>query len=155
MPGVAGTAAGRAGPRKPPSPTRHTPPARASQNASAQSTTLAPQSQVLDSYPRLDVLVNNVGGFWAHRHLTADGLERTFALNRLAPFLLTSLLVDRLTAGAPARIVTVFRRPRPGAASTSMICGASGTTPPSADQPVLGAQIRWFWACGDAAGGWL
>src|SRR5256886_16704752 len=37
----------------------------------------------------------------------ADGLERTFALNRLAPFLLTSLLLDRLTASAPARIVTV------------------------------------------------
>jgi NAD(P)-dependent dehydrogenase (short-subunit alcohol dehydrogenase family) len=59
------------------------------------------------TYPRLDVLVNNVGGFWAHRHLTADGLERTFALNHLAPFLLTSLLLDRLTASAPARIVTV------------------------------------------------
>jgi retinol dehydrogenase-14 len=64
-------------------------------------------AQVLDTYPRLDVLVNNVGGFWAHRHVTADGLERTFALNHLAPFLLTSLLLDRLTAGAPARIVTV------------------------------------------------
>ena len=63
--------------------------------------------QVADTYPRLDVLVNNVGGFWAHRHLTADGLERTFALNHLAPFLLTSLLLDRLTASAPARIVTV------------------------------------------------
>ena len=61
----------------------------------------------LDTYPRLDVLVNNVGGFWAHRHPTADGLERTFALNHLAPFLLTSLLLDRLTASAPARIVTV------------------------------------------------
>jgi retinol dehydrogenase 14 len=64
-------------------------------------------AQVLDSYPRLDVLVNNVGGFWAHRHVTADGLERTFALNHLAPFLLTSLLLGRLTASAPARIVTV------------------------------------------------
>src|SRR5437667_3797268 len=62
---------------------------------------------VLDAYPRLDVLVNNVGGFWAHRHLTADGLERTFALNHLAPFLLTGLLLGRLTASAPARIVTV------------------------------------------------
>jgi retinol dehydrogenase 14 len=62
---------------------------------------------VLDDYPRLDVLVNNVGGFWAHRHLTADGLEHTFALNYLAPFLLTNLLLDRLTASAPARIVTV------------------------------------------------
>jgi retinol dehydrogenase 14 len=53
------------------------------------------------------VLVNNAGGFWAHRHVTADGLEHTFALNHLAPFLLTSLLLDRLTASAPARIVTV------------------------------------------------
>ena len=64
-------------------------------------------AQVLDTYPRLDVLVNNVGGFWAHRHVTADGLEHTFALNHLAPFLLTSLLLDRLTASAPARILTV------------------------------------------------
>jgi retinol dehydrogenase 14 len=62
---------------------------------------------VLDAYPRLDVLVNNVGGFWAHRHTTAEGLERTFALNHLAPFLLTSLLLDRLKASAPARVVTV------------------------------------------------
>jgi retinol dehydrogenase 14 len=64
-------------------------------------------AQVAGAYPRLDVLVNNVGGFWAHRRLTADGLERTFALNHLAPFLLTSLLLDRLTASAPARVVTV------------------------------------------------
>src|SRR5437870_9405371 len=64
-------------------------------------------SEVLGRYPRLDVLVNNVGGFWAHRHVTADGLEHTFALNHLAPFLLTNLLLDRLVASAPARIVTV------------------------------------------------
>ncbi len=64
-------------------------------------------AEVLAAYPRLDVLLNNVGGFWAHRHVTTDGLERTFALNHLAPFLLTNLLLDRLTAGAPARIVTV------------------------------------------------
>ena len=62
---------------------------------------------VLDAYPRLDVLVNNVGGFWAHQHTTADGLERTFALNHLAPFLLTNLLLNRLRASAPARIVNV------------------------------------------------
>src|SRR6266566_1290957 len=64
-------------------------------------------AQVADTYPRLDVLVNNVGGFWAHRHVTADGLERTFALNHLAAFLLTNLLLDRLKSSAPARIVTV------------------------------------------------
>jgi len=63
--------------------------------------------EVLDRYPRLDVLVNNVGGFWAHRRVTADGLEHTFALNHLAAFLLTNLLLDRLKASAPARIVTV------------------------------------------------
>jgi NAD(P)-dependent dehydrogenase (short-subunit alcohol dehydrogenase family) len=63
--------------------------------------------EVLAAYRRLDVLLNNVGGFWAHRHATADGLERTFALNHLAPFLLTNLLLERLTASEPARIVIV------------------------------------------------
>jgi NAD(P)-dependent dehydrogenase (short-subunit alcohol dehydrogenase family) len=64
-------------------------------------------NEVLAAYPRLDVLLNNVGGFWAHRHVTADGLEHTFALNHLAPFLLTNLLLERLIASTPARIVTV------------------------------------------------
>jgi retinol dehydrogenase-14 len=63
--------------------------------------------EVLATYPRLDVLLNNVGGYWAHRRVTADGHEHTFALNHLAPFLLTSLLLDWLRASAPARIVTV------------------------------------------------
>ena len=62
---------------------------------------------VLARYRRLDVLVNNVGGFWGTRHVTADGLEHTFAVNHLAPFLLTNFLLDRLKASAPARIVTV------------------------------------------------
>jgi retinol dehydrogenase-14 len=62
---------------------------------------------VLEAYPRLDVLVNNVGGFWEHRHVTADGLERTFAVNHLAPFLLTELLRERLIASGSARVVTV------------------------------------------------
>ncbi len=64
-------------------------------------------NEVLASYSRLDVLVNNVGGYWATRHTTADGLERTFAVNHLAPFLLTNLLLDRLRISAPARVVTV------------------------------------------------
>ncbi|MGV1008686.1 MAG: SDR family oxidoreductase [Dermatophilaceae bacterium] len=59
------------------------------------------------TYPRLDVLVNNVGGHWATRHVTADGLEHTFAVNHLAPFLLTTLLLDLLRASAPSRVVTV------------------------------------------------
>jgi len=64
-------------------------------------------AEVLNAYPRLDVLINNVGGSWATRHVTADGLEHTFALNHLAAFLLTNLLLDRLKSSAPARIVTV------------------------------------------------
>ena len=64
-------------------------------------------AEVQERYPRLDVLVNNVGGFWAHRHVTEDGLELTFALNHLAPFLLTNLLIEGLVAQGDARIVTV------------------------------------------------
>ena len=64
-------------------------------------------AEVLATYPRIHVLLNNVGGFWSHRHVTADGLEHTFALNHLAPFLLTSLLAERLIASAPSRVVTV------------------------------------------------
>jgi retinol dehydrogenase-14 len=51
--------------------------------------------------------VNNVGGSWAHRRVTADGLEHTFALNHLAAFLFTHELRDLLVASAPARVVTV------------------------------------------------
>lgn len=76
-------------------------------DVSAQAEVRRLAGEVLDHYPRLDVLVNNVGGFWATRHTTADGLEHTFAVNHLAPFLLTHLLLDRLKASAPARIVTV------------------------------------------------
>ena len=64
-------------------------------------------AEVLDAYPRLDVLVNNVGGFWATRHVAADGLEHTFAVNHLAGFLLTNLLLGRLADQGPARVVTV------------------------------------------------
>lgn len=63
--------------------------------------------ELLQRLYRIDVLVNNVGGYWNSRHVTADGLEHTFALNHLAPFLLTNLLLDRLKQSAPARVVTV------------------------------------------------
>lgn len=58
-------------------------------------------------YDRLHVLVNNVGGIFAQRQVTSEGLEMTFALNHLSYFLLTSLLLDILKASAPARIVNV------------------------------------------------
>ena len=63
--------------------------------------------EVLARCRRLDVLENHVGGYWNTRHITADGLERTFALNHLASFLLTNLLLGRLTQSGPARVVTV------------------------------------------------
>jgi NAD(P)-dependent dehydrogenase (short-subunit alcohol dehydrogenase family) len=57
--------------------------------------------------PRLDVLVNNAGLMRSERSVTVDGYEATFAINHLGPFLLTNLLLDRLTASAPARVVNV------------------------------------------------
>jgi retinol dehydrogenase-14 len=74
---------------------------------SSQSEVRRLADEVLQTYPRIDVLVNNVGGYWNTRHVTADGLERTFALNHLAPFLMTNLLLDRLKQSAPSRVVTV------------------------------------------------
>lgn len=63
--------------------------------------------EALKTLPRIDVLINNAGGYWNTRHLTVDGIEHTFALNHLAPFLLTNLLLDRLKQSGPARVVTV------------------------------------------------
>ena len=63
--------------------------------------------RVLDTCPRLDVLVNNAGIAVRSRDLSADGYESTLAVNHLAPFLLTNLLLHRLRASAPARIVNV------------------------------------------------
>src|SRR5918997_5893140 len=60
-----------------------------------------------EAYPRLDVLINNAGVFRSERITTADGIEETFAVNHLAYFLLTNLLLDTLEAGAPSRIVNV------------------------------------------------
>jgi len=56
---------------------------------------------------RIDVLINNAGLVLGERRITPDGLEHVFALNYLAPFLLTNLLLPKLTASAPARVVTV------------------------------------------------
>jgi retinol dehydrogenase-14 len=58
-------------------------------------------------YPRLHVLINNAGLNISRRILTADGIETTFAVNYLAPFLLTHLLLERLKASAPARVINL------------------------------------------------
>lgn len=64
-------------------------------------------AELLEAHPRIDVLVNNAGLMTPRRERSADGYELTFAVNHLAPFLLTNLLLDRLKEWAPARVVTV------------------------------------------------
>jgi retinol dehydrogenase 14 len=64
-------------------------------------------TDLLAALPQIDVLVNNAGGYWNTRHITADGLERTFAVNYLAPFLLTALLLSRIRHSSDGRIVNV------------------------------------------------
>jgi len=63
--------------------------------------------EVLRDVPTLHMLINNAGSVFAKRTLTADGIEATFAVNHLAPFLLTQQLLPRLIESAPARIITV------------------------------------------------
>ena len=72
-------------------------------------------AEVLARYPRLDVLVNNAGAMYGERQLTTDGIELTWAVNHLAPFLLTTLLLDRLKESAPARIITTASEAHHGA----------------------------------------
>ncbi len=67
-------------------------------------------------YDRLHVLVNNAGALFTTYRESVDGIEMTFALNHLAYFLLTNLLLDRLIAGAPARIVNVSSDAHQGSA---------------------------------------
>jgi retinol dehydrogenase 12 len=66
--------------------------------------------QFVEEHPRLDVLVNNAGAIYHERQVSAEGIEMTLALNHLNYFLLTGLLLDRLRAAAPARIVNVASR---------------------------------------------
>jgi NAD(P)-dependent dehydrogenase (short-subunit alcohol dehydrogenase family) len=62
---------------------------------------------LLDDWPRIDVLINNAALVLQRREETVDGYEKVFAVNHLAPYLLTRLLLDRVVASAPARIINV------------------------------------------------
>ncbi len=64
-------------------------------------------ADIIARYDRLHVLINNAGMILLQRQLSEDGLEMSFAVNYLAPFLLTNLLLDLLKRSAPARIVNV------------------------------------------------
>jgi retinol dehydrogenase 12 len=63
--------------------------------------------QFKERYHRLDVLVNNAGGYFVKHQLSPDGIELSLAINHLSYFLLTNLLVDLLKASAPSRVVSV------------------------------------------------
>lgn len=67
-------------------------------------------AQALDAEPRIDVLVNNIGISLSRQQKTEDGNDAMLQVNHLSPFLLTGLLLDRLKASAPARIVNVASR---------------------------------------------
>lgn len=63
-------------------------------------------AELLERYPRIDVLANNAGGIMGARETTVDGHEKTFQVNHLAPFLLTKLLIDRLAESQASVINT-------------------------------------------------
>jgi NAD(P)-dependent dehydrogenase (short-subunit alcohol dehydrogenase family) len=63
--------------------------------------------EILTHWDRLDVLVNNAGGTWSTRQETAQGFEYTFGVNHLGHFFLTNLLLPRLRAGTPTRVINV------------------------------------------------
>ena len=93
-----------------------------SENVSLMLADLAVQSEVRglakkvrENHDRLDVLVNNAGVVLTERTETPDGLEATLAVNHLAPFLLTNLLLDLLIKSAPSRVITVSSEARRGA----------------------------------------
>jgi NAD(P)-dependent dehydrogenase (short-subunit alcohol dehydrogenase family) len=67
----------------------------------------AAADEILRRWDRLDVLINNAGGTWSYRQETAQGFEQTFGVNHLGPFYFTNLLLERITASAPSRIINL------------------------------------------------
>ncbi len=74
---------------------------------SSQDAIHALADEVRSRFSRIDVLINNAGAIFARRELSVDGIEKTFAINHLAPFLLTQLLFDLVCAAPAGRVITV------------------------------------------------
>ena len=72
-------------------------------------------AKLLSRLPRLDILVANAGALMGARQVSVDGIEMTFALNHLSPFLLVHQLLPALRAAAPARVVVVASEAHRGA----------------------------------------
>jgi NAD(P)-dependent dehydrogenase (short-subunit alcohol dehydrogenase family) len=90
-------------------------PAVVAADLSSQASIRGAAAELAGRYPRVHVLINNAGVIPARREVTVDGLEMQFAVNHLAYFLLTNLLLSRLKAGAPARIINVSSGAHAGA----------------------------------------
>lgn len=82
---------------------------------SSQAEVLAVANTIKQRYDHIDVLINNAGAYFTEQQFSVDGIEMTWALNHMAPFLLTTQLLDLLRASAPARIITVSSAAHQGA----------------------------------------
>jgi NAD(P)-dependent dehydrogenase (short-subunit alcohol dehydrogenase family) len=82
---------------------------------SSQASIRTAAQELRDRYPRLHVLINNAAVIPRNREITVDGLEMQFAVNHLAYFLLTSLLLTPLRAGIPSRVINVSSGAHSGA----------------------------------------
>ena len=82
---------------------------------SSQAEVCAVADTIKQRYDHIDVLINNAGAYYTTHQLSVDGIEMTWALNHMAPFLLTTQLLDLLRASAPARIITVASAAHQGA----------------------------------------
>jgi NAD(P)-dependent dehydrogenase (short-subunit alcohol dehydrogenase family) len=98
-------------------------------------------AEVLARYRRLDVLVNNVGAVYGGRQLTTEGIELTWAVNHLAPFLLTTMLLDRLKESAPARRIREHT-------------SRSAISTPSAPIGALAATVKPSWPISSSRQNW-
>ena len=87
-------------------------------------------AELLDAYERIDILANNAGALFTSRAATADGHERTFQVNHLAPFLLTGLLLPRLAEADDARVInTASDAYRSGHLDLDDVDGTRGQVP--------------------------